>query len=82
MEKSVKINVEGVETEIKGFDTERFRYYCDNGILAEYHEIKGKFYLCEVRTGCGNRIMVVCKKCFKKIKDAQWFIREVPYDRR
>ena len=80
MAKSVKIKIEGVETELKGFDLKQFRYYCDNSVFANPHEIEGNFRLCEVRTDCGNRIMVVCEKCFEIIKKAKWFVREVNYE--
>lgn len=81
MEKSVKIKVNGVEIELKGFSLKAFKYYCDYGVVEEnIHEVGDDFKLCEVRTSAGIRTAVVCNKCFEKIKNEDFFIREVLYE--
>lgn len=81
MAKSVRVKVNGVETELKGFAPERFRTYCEYGVISEdVHEIKGNPILCEVQTSCGKRVIMLCKDCLEKAKKEQWFIRELKYE--
>lgn len=77
------IKINGIRTEVLSCDRKKFDHICEyEGLLSwgAVHKTGKDFKICEVKTSGGPMLLIVCKNCFEKAKEKEWFIREVKYE--